>query len=298
MAGSSVGYKSTRSMVSRALLNLFLSLMAIGCIIPFLIVISSSLTDERSLIIDGYSIIPRKFSTLAYEFIASDPTQIMKAYGVTVMVTVIGTCLSLLVSSCLAYALSRRDFPYRRKISLFIFITMLFNGGLVPTYILVAQVLRLKDTIWALILPYLIVPFFVLLLRTYFSEIPFSLIESAKIEGAGEFTILFKVVLPLSLPAMATVGLFIVLQYWNDWYQALLYITDASLNPLQYLLYLIMQNLDAIRLNSMQVMITQELPGENVRMAMAVLAMGPIIFAFMFVQKYFVSGLTIGAIKG
>lgn len=286
------------SVIGNILINIFMILTSIGCIIPFLIVISASFTDERSIIENGYFIYPRVFSILAYRYILGDPTQILQAYGVTIFITAAGTILSLLVSSCFAYVLSRKDFPYRGKMSLFLFITMLFNGGLVPTYILVAQVLHLKNTLLSLILPYLIIPFFVLLLRTYFSEIPFSLIESAKIEGANEMIILFKVVIPLSLPAIATVGLFIVLMYWNDWWLALLYIDDSKLNPLQYLLYLIMQNLNAMRLVPQQGMIKQQLPGENARMAMAVLAIGPIIFAFMFVQKYFVSGLTVGAIKG
>ena len=247
----------------------------------------------------GYSIFPRNFTLLAYKYIMADPTQISRAYAVTIIVTLTGTVLSLVISSCLAYVLSRKDFPHRGHISLYLFFTMLFNGGLVPSYIIVAQVLNLKDNIFALILPYLIVPFYVLLLRTYFSEIPFSLVESAKIEGASEINILFRIILPLSLPAIATVGLFIVLQYWNDWWLALLYIDNANLNPLQYMLYLVMQNLNAMRLSPLQGQIsTAALPGENARMAMAVLAIGPIIFAFMFVQKYFVSGLTVGAVKG
>ncbi|MCX7709331.1 MAG: carbohydrate ABC transporter permease [Clostridia bacterium] len=284
--------------IAKILINLILVILSLACIIPFAIVVSSSLTDQQAIIENGYNLFPKVFSTLAYQYILADPSQIAKAYGVTILVTVVGTAMSLLISACFAYVLSRRDFPYRNKLSLFLFITMIFNGGLVPGYILVAQVLHLKNTVWSLILPYLVIPFFILLLKTYFGEIPFSLVESAKIEGAGELQILFKIVLPLSLPAIATVGLFIILQYWNDWFLALLYIDDADLNPLQYLLYLIMQNLNAIRMSPMQGMLTAQLPGENARMAMAVLATGPIVFAFMFVQKYFISGLTVGAIKG
>lgn len=286
------------SIIANVFINIFLTLCSICCLIPFLIVVSSSFTDEQAIIENGYSLFPRQFTFLAYKYILADPTQIVKAYGITIFVTAVGTIVSLILSSCLAYALSRKDFPHRNKISLFLFFTMLFNGGLVPSYIIVAQVLHLKDSILALILPYLIIPFYVLLLRTYFSEIPFSLVESAKIEGASEFNVLFKIILPLSLPAMATVGLFIVLQYWNDWWLALLYIDNSNLNPLQYMLYLIMQNLNAMRLSPMQGQVVNILPGENARMAMAVLAIGPIIFAFMSVQKYFVSGLTVGAVKG
>jgi putative aldouronate transport system permease protein len=290
--------KREGSVVAKFFINIVLTFISICCLIPFLIVISSSLTDEQTIIENGYSLFPRKLSLLAYEYILNDPGQIGRAYGVTIFITVVGTIVSLVLSSSLAYVLSRKDFPHRGKISLYLFFTMLFNGGMVPSYIIVAQVLNLKDTVFALILPYLIVPFYVLLLRTYFSEIPFSLVESAKIEGASEINVLFKIILPLSLPAMATVGLFIVLQYWNDWWLALLYIDNAELNPLQYLLYLIMQNLNAMRLSPIQGQVVSVLPGENARMAMAVLAIGPIIFAFMFVQKYFVSGLTIGAVKG
>lgn len=286
------------SVFSKFFINIFLTLFSVCCLIPFIIVISSSFTDEQMIIENGYSLFPRQFTLLAYKYILADPTQIARAYWVTIFVTAVGTIISLTLSSCLAYALSRKDFPHRNQISLFIFFTMLFNGGLVPSYIIVAQVLNLKDTILALILPYLIIPFYVLLLRTYFSDIPFSLVESAKIEGAGEFSILFKIMLPLSRPAIATVGLFIVLQYWNDWWLALLYIDNSRLNPLQYMLYLIMQNLNAMRLSPMKGQLVDILPGENARMAMAVLATGPIIFAFMAVQKYFVSGLTVGAIKG
>lgn len=290
--------KREGSIIAKVFINIFLFLLSICCIIPFLIVVSSSLTDEQAIIENGYSIFPVEFTTMAYKYILADPTQIAQAYGVTIFITVVGTVLSLIVSSSLAYVLSRKDFPHRGKISLFLFFTMLFNGGLVPSYILVAQVLHLKDSVAALILPYLIVPFYVLLLRTYFSDIPFSLVESAKIEGAGEFTVLLKIILPLSLPAMATVGLFIMLQYWNDWWLALLYIESSEKNPLQYMLYLIMQNLNAMRMNPMQGDVAKLLPGENARMAMAVIAIGPIIFAFMFVQKYFVKGLTVGAVKG
>lgn len=271
--------------------------LAIVCIIPLLLVLSASFSDEAAIGQYGYTLWPRSFSLFAYTYILSDPTQIVGAYGVTLFVTAVGTAVSLLISSCLAYVLSRKDFAYGRKFSFFVYFTMLFNGGLVPSYMLVTQVLGLKNSVWALILPYVIIPWFVLLLRTYFAEIPESLVESAKLEGAGEFRILSSIVLPLSLPAMATVGLFIILMYWNDWYLALLYVDESEKFPLQYLLYNIMQNLAAIRANPMPGM-EIKLPGENTRMAIAVLATGPILFVFMFVQRFFIAGLKVGAIKG
>lgn len=281
----------------RAIVHVLLVGLAALCVVPLLLVLSASVSDEAAIGKYGYTLLPKAFSTLAYRYILSDPTQIVTSYGVTVFVTAVGAAVSLIVSSCLAYALSRRDFAYRGRFSFFIYFTMLFNGGLVPSYMLVTQALGLKNSVWALILPYVVIPWFVLLLRTYFAEIPESLIESAKLEGAGELRILFAVVLPLSLPAMATVGLFIILMYWNDWYLALLFLDDSKKFPLQYLLYNIMQNLSAIRANPLPGMAVR-VPGENTRMAIAVLATGPILFAFPFVQRYFVAGLKVGAIKG
>ncbi|MFC3798684.1 carbohydrate ABC transporter permease [Cohnella sp. GCM10012308] len=281
----------------RGFVHLTLLLLAVVCIVPLLLVVSASFSDETAIAEYGYTIIPKSISMYAYRYILSNPSQIFSAYEVTIIVTIVGTALSLLISSCLAYALSRRDFAYRRGFAFFIYFTMLFNGGLVPSYMLVTQTLHLKNSLGSLILPYLIVPWFVLLLRTYFSEIPEPLLESAKLEGAGELRILWNIVLPLSLPAIATVGLFIILMYWNDWYLALLYLDDSHKFPLQYLLYTIMQNLSAIKANPMPGMAIH-LPGENTRMAIAVLATGPILFVFLFVQRYFVAGLKVGAVKG
>ncbi|MCD9020651.1 carbohydrate ABC transporter permease [Cohnella silvisoli] len=287
----------TYSIWQRAVLHLMLLILAVMCIVPLILVVSASFSDETAIVKYGYTLLPKVISTYAYKYILSNPSQIFQAYGVTIFVTAIGTVFSLAISSCLAYVLSRKDFAYGRKFSFVIYFTMLFNGGLVPNYMLVTQALHMKNSVWALILPYLVIPWFVLLLRTYFADIPESLIESAKIESAGEFRILFSIVLPLSLPAMATVGLFIILMYWNDWYLALLYLDDSKKYPLQYLLYNIMQNLSAIQANPMPGL-KIKLPGENTRMAIAVLATGPILFAFLFVQRFFIAGLKVGAVKG
>ncbi|NOU62507.1 ABC transporter permease subunit [Paenibacillus sp. LMG 31461] len=282
--------------VQRFIVNGILILVSILCLIPLLLVLSASLSDETAISEYGYTLIPKVWSLFAYKYVLSEPTQIMQAYGVTALVTLLGTAISLLVSSLLAYTLSRQSFVLRKPLSFYVFFTMLFNGGIVPTYILVTQYLHLKNSIWALIIPYIVIPWFVLLLRSYFTQIPESLIESAKIEGAEELRIFFQIVIPLSLPAMATIGLFIILMYWNDWYLALMYVDTPKIYPLQYLLYSIMENINAISANPQTMGIA--LPGQTARMAIAVLATGPILFAFMFVQRFFVRGLTVGAVKG
>ncbi|MDG0808050.1 carbohydrate ABC transporter permease [Cohnella rhizosphaerae] len=279
-------------------LFLLLAVAAIGaiCVLPLVIVISASLSSERSLVEWGYSLLPREFSIAAYAYLWHQPDQLAASYGITTFVTVTGTLGGLLLSSLLAYPLARRDFRWRRPLSFYVFFTMLFNGGLVPTYIVVSQVLHLKDTVWALILPYLIVPWFVLLLRTFFAMLPVEIIESAQMDGFGEYRLFFRIVLPLSTPVLATVALFASLNYWNDWFLALLYIDDRRLLPLQYLLVTIIQNIEAINMSANTV--TTAAPAESVRMATAVLAIGPIVFVYSFLQKYFVQGLTVGAIKG
>ncbi|OCT10762.1 sugar ABC transporter permease [Paenibacillus pectinilyticus] len=282
--------------VQRTVVNGILLIVSILCIIPLLLVVSASFSDETAISEYGYRLIPKVWSLFAYKYVLSEPKQILQAYGVTALVTSIGTVISLLVSSLLAYTLSRQSFVLRKPLSFYVFFTMLFNGGIVPTYILVTQYLHLKNSIWALIIPYIVIPWFVLLLRSYFTQIPESLIESAKMEGAEELRIFFQIVIPLSLPAMATIGLFIILMYWNDWYLALMYVDTPRIYPLQYLLYSIMENINAISANPQTMGIA--LPGQTARMAIAVLATGPILFAFMFVQRFFVRGLTVGAVKG
>jgi putative aldouronate transport system permease protein len=293
-----VYFKSTKdgSGLSRIGLHVILLALSIACLIPLLLVISASFSDEKAISLKGYSLLPQSFTTFAYKYILTEPTQILRAYGTTILVTVIGTMLGLLVSALLAYTISRKDFFLRKYVSFFVFFTMLFSGGLVPSYLIVTQSLHLKNSIWALILPYLVVPFFVLMLRTYFSQIPDPLVESAKIEGAGELRIFFQIIVPLSLPALATVGLFIVLMYWNDFWLALLYMDNSHLYPLQYLLYTIMENINAISANPQAIGVP--LPSSSARMAMAVLASGPALLAYLLVQRFFVRGLTIGAIKG
>jgi putative aldouronate transport system permease protein len=280
----------------RLVVHFFLLLFSIMALVPFVMLLSASFSSEVSFGKYGYTLFPQDFSLEAYEYLFNDFGQIINSYFITIVVTFIGSSMGLLIMSLLAYSISRKDFKFRKPLSFYVFFTMLFNGGLVPWYILITQYLHMKNTIFALILPYLVVPWFVLLLRTYFAGLPTELFEAAKIDGASEWRVFFQIAIPLSTPALATIGLFSMLQYWNDWWLALLFIDDRKLFPLQYLLYTIQSNIDAISQNpemNMGIII----PTQGVRMAMAVLAIGPIIFAFLFVQKYFVRGITLGGIK-
>jgi putative aldouronate transport system permease protein len=275
--------------------HLFMAAISLACVLPLILVISSSFSEEADIARYGYAFIPRQFTTYAYEYVFKVPTQIIQSYGVSTFVTVTGSAISLLMMSLIAYVLSRPSFALRKQLSFFVFFTMLFNGGLVPWYIWLTQGLGLKDNIWALVVPYLVVPWYVLLLRTYFAQVPEELLDAARIDGAGEWRIFFQVVMPLSTPALATIGLFCILMYWNDWYLALLFINDAELQPLQYMLYTILTNAQAMAANPMTTGI--RMPIATVRMAMAVLATGPAALVFLLVQRYFIRGITLGALK-
>lgn len=276
--------------------NLAFMLLSTAFLFPLLLVISASFSDEGAIAKYGFTLIPMKFSAFAYQFILRDPSQIFQSYGISIFITVVGSAFSLLIMSMLAYPLSRRDFPWRKSLSFYVFFTLLFNAGVVPFYIFVTVYLHLQNTLQVLILPYLVVPWFVLLLRTYFAGLPRDLIEAAKLDGAGEWRIFFRLILPLSTPALATVGLFSMLMFWNDWWLSLLFIDDQQLFPLQYLLYKLVTNVDAIAANSQLFGIA--VPAQTVRMAMAVLAIGPVGIAFVFVQRYFIRGITLGGLKG
>lgn len=282
--------------------NLIAGIFALLCVFPFLFVVIISLTDEGTLAKNGYRLIPEQWSLGAYRYVFEMGDTLLRSYGVTIFVTVVGTIISLLFMSFYAYAISRKSFRYRNFFSFFAFFTMLFNGGLVPTYIIVTQFMGLKDTIWALILPLAVNAFYIMILRTFYStSVPEAIIESGKIDGAGEFRIFIKLVLPLSLPGLATIGLFSTLGYWNDWFNALLYIDDPNLVPLQSMLMRIETSLQFILQNAQNSSLSLEalrsIPQDTARMAMVVLATLPIIFAYPFFQRYFIQGLTIGAVK-
>jgi putative aldouronate transport system permease protein len=268
-----------------------------------IMVISISFTDETSLRVAGYALIPPKVSLEAYRYIFIDPMKIVRAYGVSIIVTLSGTVLGLLCTTSLAYVLSRKDFAYRNILSVYIFITMLFSGGLAPSYIMITQWFNMRDTLLALILPGVIGAWNVFLMRGFLSSIPMSVIESAKIDGASEFNIFIRMVLPMSTPGLATVGLFIALNYWNDWFGSLLYINKTNLVSLQFLLYRIMANADALRALASQTtggihIDVSKIPSLSARMAMCVIATGPMILAFSFLQKYFARGINLGSVKG
>ncbi|GGI46449.1 sugar ABC transporter permease [Paenibacillus marchantiophytorum] len=293
------------SNTSNFFINLIFLLHTAACILPLLLVITVSFSDEKSVLIHGYNFIPETFSLSAYQFLFQDWPQILRSFGISIFITVAGTAISVIVMSMYAYPISRNDFPHKNVFSFFMFFTMLFNGGLVPWYLVYTQMLDLKNTMTALILPLLVSAFFVMILRTFFaSTIPPALIESAKIDGASEMRIFAQIILPLSLPVLATVALFQTLNYWNDWFLSLVFITGNKNVNLQYLMYKTMLDIQFLATNTQaQQGISQaggffNLPTETVRMAMSVLGIGPIVFAYPFFQKYFVKGLTVGAVKG
>lgn len=281
--------------------HLFFILFAFLCIVPFLIIISASLSGETDLAVNGFSVLPRKVDFTAYAYLFKNPEIIINSYAVTILITVIGTFLAVLFMSMAAYCLSRSNFRFKGILTFFIFFPTLFSGGLVPSYIINTQYLHLTDRLAALILPSLINVFHIIMLRTFFKQLPEALFEAAKIDGASEYHIFFKLVLPLSKPVIATVAFLSALAKWNEWYNAMLYIRDDKLVPLQYLLQRMMMNLRAL-LDAMQnapaMVNIQDLPGENLRMAMLVVAIGPMLLIFPLFQKYFVRGMTVGAVKG
>lgn len=276
-----------------------IALLALVCLIPFGVLISSSFTSESYIRFHGYSIWPKEFTTEAYALIFKSPMTVIRAYGVSILITAVGTGLGLLVITMTAYVLSRKDFKYRNVFSFFFYFTTLFNGGMVCTYIFYIQYLHLKDNLWALILPGIFNVFYMLIMRSFVTAIPVALIESAKMDGAGEYRTFFQIVLPLLKSGMATIGLFLALAYWNDWYNAMLYINSYEKYPLQYMLYNLMQQTQALaRIASQAGIVVADTPSNSLKMAMAVVATGPIILVYPFVQKYFVKGVTIGSVKG
>jgi putative aldouronate transport system permease protein len=273
-------------------------IFALACLIPFVTVISSGLSTETSLMKYGFSIFPKEFSLEAFRLLFKDST-IYRAYGVTIFVTVVGTLLAMLVTCAMAYPLSLRSLKYRNHITFYVFFTMLFHGGLVTSYILITKYLGMKDSIWVLIIPSLVNPFNMFLLRNFFKSIDESLSESAKIDGANDIYIMFRIMIPISLPAMATISLFYALAFWNKWFEAMLYISNENLFPLQYLIKRILENAEfGKQLGAGSSIPNFVTPTLSTRMATTVVTIGPIIFLYPFLQKYFVKGLMVGAVKG
>ena len=275
------------------------SVVTILCLLPFVMLVSGSFTSEHAISNYGYGLFPREFSLSAYKLLFRFPEDILRSYLVTIFITVTGTVVGLFVISMTAYVISRKDFKYRSQLTFFFYFITLFNGGLVGTYIFVIRYLHLKDNFLALILPVMVNIFYLLIMRTFMSSIPESISESAKIDGAGDFATFMKIILPLVKPALATIGLFLALDYWNDWYNAMLYMNDFRKFPLQYMLYTMLSSTEAIsRLSSVSSIPQGDLPSQSLKLAMSVVATGPIILVYPFVQKYFVKGITVGAVKG
>ncbi|MFO3666703.1 carbohydrate ABC transporter permease [Anaerococcus kampingiae] len=284
-------------------LNIYLILLTISAILPFLFVFVISITDEATLATNGYSLFPKQISFDAYKLIFRSGSTIIQAYKVSIFITVVGVILALCLTTLYAYALSRDDFEFKGFFTKVSTIPMLFSGGLVASYLVMTQFLGLRNSVWALILPLLLGTFNIIIMRTFFqTSIPNALIEAATIDGANEFQIFFKIVLPLSLPVLATIGLFLTLGYWNDWYNAMLYIDDLNKIPVQYLLIRVQNSTAFLASRGSQIggvanQAMKTLPQETLRMAIVVITTAPIAITYPFFQRYFISGLTLGAVK-
>lgn len=282
------------------ILSILMSIVGFLGVFPFIFIIIVSLTSESSIIQNGYKLFPSEWSIEGYRYLSTMSGQILNALMVSVLVTVLGTIINVTFTSTYAYALSRPNLPFKKFFLVLIIIPMLIGAGLVPGYIVVTNLLNLKNTIWALILPAAFSPFNIIIMRTFFKKsVPNSIIESARIDGASELRVFLQIVLPLSVPGLATIGLFAAIGYWNDWFNALLYITKTNLYPLQYVLMNIQSNIDYMLDNAgLGINISQlNIPKEATRMALVVIATLPIAVSYPFFQKYFISGLTIGGVK-
>ncbi|MEG6614031.1 carbohydrate ABC transporter permease [Pseudoclostridium thermosuccinogenes] len=299
-----VEYYNRISQPVNILFNLIFTVIALSCIIPVLFVVIISISSNESIRQIGYSFFPKEWSISAYSYIWKMRSYIGRAFLVSIGVTTVGTLLGLFMNSTMGYVLSRRNYKLRNFFTILIFIPMLFSGGLVSSYLVNTQFLRIGNTYWALILPLCVSSFYIIVLRTFFqTTIHDSIIESAKMDGASQLLIYFKIVLPISLPGLATIGLFLSFAYWNDWFTPMLYIQSdhAHMYTLQYILVDIEQNIQNLIRNAQYMMAGESLaniPSETVRMAIVVVVVLPITMSYPFFQKYFISGLTIGSVKG
>lgn len=292
--------KENKLSFGKIFMHVCLLALSVVIILPLIYVVAISFSRDQDIVEYGYAIIPYTISTLAYEQAFANPIIIGRAYIVTIVVTTLGTIMSLYLTMTIAYVASRKDYAYKKFTNYFMVIPLLFNGGMVASYIINSQVLHLNNTIWALMLPYGVNVWFAFMMKGFLSNLPFELIESAKIDGASEYGIFYKIIMPLSKSSMATIGLFYAFAFWNDWWLAMLYITKTTLVPLQYLLHRIMENIE-FYINQLPAGMTVaggQIPLEATRMALAVIAVGPMLIVFPFFQKYFVKGVTIGSVKG
>lgn len=289
--------------LQQTLMHLFMIVLVLCCVLPFLLMVMASFTEEQTLIRNGYSFFPEKFSLETYRYIFRSANTIFRGYFMTVFVTVIGTTCNIAMTVLFAYPLSRKDLPYRNILSFILFFTMLFNGGLVPTYMMYANTFHIKNTIWALIIPSLMMnAFYVIMMRSFFTtSIPDSLIEAAKLDGASEMKILLKVILPLSKPMLVTLVLMVGLNYWNDWMNGMYYVNDNSLNTIQMILNNMIQNVEFLSRSASMLGADAakiKMPTVGIRMGIAVIAVLPVMVIYPFLQKYFVKGIVVGGVKG
>ena len=291
-----------RNKTFQILANGIMVLLVIFCMLPLILLFSSFLNEEHALIVNGYSFLPSKLDFSAYKYILVDSTQLLRGYGISALVTIVGTIVNLIFTTLFAYPLSRKDLPGKNIIAFFLFFTMLFNGGLVPSYIMWTQNFHIKNTIWALIVPNLLMGAFnVIMMRTYFTgNIPEEVIDAARIDGSGEGGILLRIVVPMAKPIISTLALLVGLGYWNDWLNGLYYINKDTLYSIQVLLNRMLLDTQFLMSSASQGMNidTSQLPSTGIKMAIAVMGILPILVVYPFLQKYLVQGITIGAVKG
>ena len=280
--------------------DLLVVLLIISSILPLLLVVVGSFSDNASVVKYGFSIWPREFSLEAYHTAFKAPALMINAYRTSIIITVTGTIILLLMSSMTGYVLSRKDYRYRNVISFYFFFTTIFGGGLVPWYILCVRFLHFKEhSLMAMILPGLFSYFYIIIMRSFMTSIPDSISESAKIDGANDFMIFIRLILPLSKPILATIGLFGALGYWNDWFNAMLFVNNRDYFPLQYFLYTTLNTMNALNeISAKSGIMLKDMPTSTFKLAMTVVTIGPIILLYPFLQKYFISGITVGAVKG
>ncbi len=292
------------SVPTEVLINIVMIMFCALCIVPFIFVVIISFTSEESIARIGYSFTPTSWSLDAYKYAFDMGESLWKACFNSFFITILGTILSVAICALYSYALFRKDFKYRRFFTFFSFFTMLFGGGLVPTYVVCKQMLGLSDNYAAVIVPMLVNPFNIIVMRTFFqSSVPEELIEAASIDGSGEYNTLFKIILPISKPGIATIGLLNALAYWNEWYIPMLYVRDDDHIPLQYLLMKLQRNIEYLAKNASSMgadasKAMAEAPTQSLRMALVVMIVVPIAFAYPFFQRYIIAGLTVGSVKG
>lgn len=286
--------------ITIAVFYIIISCFALFCLFPIIIAFSGSFSNEIDITSKGFSLLPRNFTLDTYKYVFENlGFMIGSAYKMTILATVFGTLLSVFITTCYAYVVSVRDFKHGNKLAFFAYFTMLFNGGMLPWYLVCTQYLGLKNSLAALILPYSMNVFYMYLQRNFFKSLPYELTESAQIDGAGHLRIFFRILLPLSKAGIVTITLFYALQFWNDFYLPLMLINDTELYTMQYILYKMMANTQYLASNPNGTMSGHIiLPAQTIKMAITCIAIGPIILVYPFIQKYFVKGVTVGAIKG